>query len=108
MDRDSARLAISAAQESPGDRVPVFGAFDSSDPVAGAHVFHRNLYFPSRDHWRRLGRLDCCCRIRVLQPLPRIFRQTAKAAGHLKARKGRLSWRPRPVTNFSPPPARLV
>jgi len=24
-----------AAQESPGDRVPVFGAFDSSDPVAG-------------------------------------------------------------------------
>ena len=79
-----------AAQESPGDRVPVFGAFDSSDPVAGGHVFHRNLYSPSRDYWRRLGRPDCCCRIRVLQPLPRIFRQTAKAAGHLKARKGRL------------------
>ncbi len=63
-----------AAQESPGDRVPVFGAFDSSDPVArGTHVFHRKLYFPSRDYWRRLGRPDCCYRIRVLQPLPRIF-----------------------------------
>src|SRR5262249_54957831 len=73
-DRDSARLAISAARESPGDRVPVFGAFDSSDPVAGDHVFHRNLYSPSRDYWRRLGRPDCCCRIRVLRPLPRIFR----------------------------------
>jgi hypothetical protein len=63
-----------AAQESPGDRVPVPGAFDSSDPVAGTHVFHRNLYFPSRDNWRRLGHPDCSCRIRMLQLLPRIIR----------------------------------
>jgi hypothetical protein len=63
-----------AAQESPGDRVPVPGAFDSSDPVAGTHVFHRNVYFPSRDNWRRLGHPDCCCRIRMLQLLPRIIR----------------------------------
>jgi hypothetical protein len=64
-----------AAQESPGDRVPVSRGFRlQRSGSRGTHVFHHNLYFPSRDYWRRLGRPDCCCRIRVLQPLPRIFR----------------------------------